>query len=195
MPLACSSFTFRAGVDIPPRLLASFSNLATLTLEKVYSYDPTPAELKPDETKYILGSQVNLWTEYVDTPEQAEYMTFPRACAMSEVTWTTLINKNFVDFGRRLETHFKRLDRLNVNYAKSIFDVKETATPNKNTQTVEVKLEPYVRDAQVRYTLDFSKPMANSPVFVPQTFNKLTTEVAPGRDCCCAITTQLLKDF
>ncbi len=146
-----------------------------LTLEKVYSYEPTPSELKPEEAKHILGAQVNLWTEYVATPEHAEYMTFPRACALSEVTWTPSINKNFADFGRRLEAHFKRLDVLNVNYAKSIFDVKETATPNKNTQTVEVKLEPFVRDAQVRYSLDFSKPTANSAIFVPQTFNKLTT--------------------
>jgi hexosaminidase len=146
-----------------------------LTLEKVYSYEPTPSELKPEEAKHILGAQVNLWTEYVATPEHAEYMTFPRACALSEVTWTPSINKNFADFGRRLEAHFKRLDVLNVNYAKSIFDIKETATPNKNTQTVEVKLEPFVRDAQVRYSLDFSKPTANSAIFVPQTFNKLTT--------------------
>jgi hexosaminidase len=147
-----------------------------LTLEKVYSYDPTPTELKPEEAKHILGAQVNLWTEYIATPEHAEYMTFPRACALAELTWTSSINKNFADFSRRLETHFKRLDVLKVNYAKSLYDIKETATPNKNTQTVEVKLEPYVRDAQVRYTLDFSKPTANSPVFSGnQTFNKLTT--------------------
>jgi hexosaminidase len=147
-----------------------------LTLEKVYSYEPTPAELKPEEAKHILGSQVNLWTEYVATPEHAEYMTFPRACALSEITWTPSINKNFSDFGRRLESHFKRLDILKVNYAKSIYDIKETATPNKNNQTVEVRLEPYVRDAQVRYTLDYSKPTPNSPIFSgTQTFNKLTT--------------------
>ncbi len=158
---------------------AAFEPLAIggfLTLEKVYSYDPTPAELKPEEAKHILGSQVNLWTEYVSTPEQAEYMIFPRACALSELTWTPSINKNFADFSRRLETHFKRLDILKVNYAKSIYDIKETYTPNKNTQTIEVKLEPYVSNAQVRYTLDFSKPTANSPIFAgSQTFNKLTT--------------------
>jgi hypothetical protein len=27
----------------------------------------------------------------------------------------------------------------------------------------------------VRYSLDFSKPTSNSAIFVPQTFNKLTT--------------------
>ncbi len=146
-----------------------------LTLEKVYSYEPTPTELKPEEAKYILGAQVNLWTEYVTSPEHAEYMTFPRACALSELTWTPMINKNFADFGRRLEFHFKRLDVMKVNYAKSIYDVKETLTPNKANQTVELRLEPYIRDAQVRYTVDFSSPTINSPVFSAQTFNKLTT--------------------
>ncbi len=146
-----------------------------LTLEKVYSYEPTPTELKPEEAKYILGAQVNLWTEYVSSPEHAEYMTFPRACALSELTWTPLTNKNFADFSRRLETHFKRLDVIKVNYAKSLFDVKETLTPNKANQTVELRLEPYVRDAQVRYSVDFSSPTINSPVFSAQTFNKLTT--------------------
>jgi hexosaminidase len=157
---------------------AAFEPLAIggfLPLEKVYSYEPTPTELKPDEAKHILGAQVNLWTEYVATPEQAEYMAFPRACALSEVTWTPAVNKNFGDFGRRLETHFKRFDVMKINYSKGIYDVKETLTPNKTNQTVEVKLEPYVRDSQVRYTLDFSKPTANSPIFAGQTFNKLTT--------------------
>ena len=65
---------------------------------------------------------------------------------------------------------------LKVNYAKSIYDVKETYTPNKNTQMIELRLESYVRDAQVRYTLDYSKPTANSPLFIgSQTFNKLVT--------------------
>jgi hexosaminidase len=72
--------------------------------------------------------------------------------------------------------HFKRLDVLKVNYAKSIYDIKETYTANKSSQTVEVKLEPYISGTQVRYSLDFSKPTVNSPVFTGnQTFNKLTT--------------------
>ncbi|AFK03288.1 Glycoside hydrolase, family 20, catalytic core [Emticicia oligotrophica DSM 17448] len=146
-----------------------------LPLEKVYSYEPVPTELTPEEAKHILGAQVNLWTEYVATPEQAEYMTFPRASALAEVAWTPSINKNFADFSRRVEKHFKRLEVMNVNYAKSIFDVKETSTPNKANKTVEVKLEANINDAQVHYSLDFSKPTANSPVFLPQTFNKLTT--------------------
>ena len=41
------------------------------TLKKVYSFNPVPEELNEEESKYILGAQGNLWTEYVKTNERA----------------------------------------------------------------------------------------------------------------------------
>ena len=35
------------------------------TVEKVYSFNPTPTELTQEESKYILGAQANVWTEYM----------------------------------------------------------------------------------------------------------------------------------
>jgi hexosaminidase len=52
------------------------------TVQKVYSYEPIPAELKPEEHKYILGAQGNVWTEYILTPEHVEYMAVPRMLAL-----------------------------------------------------------------------------------------------------------------
>lgn len=149
-----------------------------LPLEKVYSYEPTPAELNAEQAKRILGTQVNLWTEYVPTPEHAEYMVFPRVCAIAEVGWSPASAKKWGDFSRRIETHFKRLEKLNVNYSKAIFDVKETSTQNKATQNTELKLESYVQGAEVRYTIDGRKPTAQSAVFPSNTtinFPKMTT--------------------
>jgi hexosaminidase len=57
------------------------------TLEKVYNYEPVPAELSPLEAKRVLGSQCQLWTEYMPTPEDVERMAFPRLYALSEVLW------------------------------------------------------------------------------------------------------------
>ncbi|NQW41255.1 MAG: family 20 glycosylhydrolase, partial [Cryomorphaceae bacterium] len=57
-------------------------------VESVFLYNPVPAELSADEAKRILGAQANLWTEYVLTPEQAEYMILPRLLALAEVLWT-----------------------------------------------------------------------------------------------------------
>jgi len=89
-----------------------------LTLEKVYSYEPTPEELNASEAKHILGAQANVWTEYIKTPEKAEYMALPRMCALAEVVWSSKEHRNWKDFNTRLGTHFKRLDQLKVNYAK-----------------------------------------------------------------------------
>lgn len=58
-------------------------------LEKVYSLNPT-ASLTEEQAKHILGTQANLWTEYIPTSEQVEYMVLPRMAALAEVQWTQL---------------------------------------------------------------------------------------------------------
>ncbi len=58
-----------------------------LPLEKVYAFDPVPKELGDAETKYILGGQANLWTEYIASQEHLEYMAYPRALALAQSLW------------------------------------------------------------------------------------------------------------
>jgi hexosaminidase len=65
-----------------------------LTLEKVYSYEPVPAELNAKEAQYIKGVQANVWSEFIHSPEKAEYMSFPRVAALAEVGWTDPKLKN-----------------------------------------------------------------------------------------------------
>ena len=91
------------------------------SVEKVYSYNPTPDVLSDEQKNYILGAQANLWTEYITTPEYAEYMVLPRMTALSEVVWTPIENKNWDDFKVRLENFRKRYDAMGLNYAKHIF--------------------------------------------------------------------------
>ncbi|HBX64956.1 MAG TPA: beta-N-acetylglucosaminidase, partial [Balneolaceae bacterium] len=88
------------------------------TLEDVYNYEPIPEELTPEEAKYILGSQGNVWSEYLHSGKKVEYMAYPRATALAEVVWSSVENKDWEDFLERLQTHFNRLDILDVNYAK-----------------------------------------------------------------------------
>ena len=85
-------------------------------MQKVYSYEPVPEELTKEEAKFVLGVQTNLWTEYIATTKKAEYMLLPRLQAQSEVAWTKKENKNFDDFEKRLNTDYKRLEMLNINY-------------------------------------------------------------------------------
>lgn len=133
-----------------------------LPLALVYGYNPTPAGLSPAEATHILGAQGNVWTEYIPTAEQAEYMVWPRAAALSEVVWTPLALKNYGDFARRLPTHLERLTHLNVNFARTFFDPTLTAQPTPDGKvTVSMAMHP-LAPGDIRYTLDGSSPSGES---------------------------------
>jgi len=87
-----------------------------LPLEKVYSYDPVPEGLNENESRHILGTQGNVWTEYIANIKNLEYMAFPRVCALSEVAWTPKRLKVFSDFQKRMETEYLRLKMYNINF-------------------------------------------------------------------------------
>ncbi|HLH53995.1 MAG TPA: beta-N-acetylhexosaminidase [Verrucomicrobiae bacterium] len=89
---------------------------AYLPLEKVYSFEPVPAQLDSAHQKLILGAQANLWTEYIPSMSRVEYMTFPRLCALAEVVWSPKHSRNWDDFSRRLEVQKARLDQLGIQY-------------------------------------------------------------------------------
>jgi len=89
-----------------------------LPLEKVYSFDPMPEDLTSDEQKYILGVQGNLWSEYLSTPEQMEYMAYPRMFAIAETGWTPERLKDFEELLARLDILKKRYDIIGISYFK-----------------------------------------------------------------------------
>lgn len=93
-------------------------------IDSVYNYEPTPSGLSTAEQNYIMGAQGNVWTEYITSFSQVEYMAVPRMAALSEVLWTKRENKNFKNFVVRLKLHSKILDRMKVNYAKHFNSIK-----------------------------------------------------------------------
>ncbi len=109
------------------------------TLQKVYGYEPIPAELKPDEQKYILGAQGNVWTEYILTPEHVEYMAVPRMLALAEVLWTPKEKRNEADFIKRLEGEFPRLEAMNVNVSKSLYQAR--ILPSQGDSVGQIRID------------------------------------------------------
>lgn len=89
------------------------------TLEKVYLYDPVPSAVPAADRHHVLGAQCQLWTEYVATPRQAEYLYFPRLCAFAEIAWTSNSSegpKSYEEFEGRLGRHLGRLTAMGVNF-------------------------------------------------------------------------------
>ncbi|MDY8134518.1 beta-N-acetylhexosaminidase [Aquimarina sp. 2201CG5-10] len=134
-----------------------------LPLEKVYSFNPIPEELTPEEAKYVLGAQGNVWTEYIPTYDKVEYMAFPRAIALSEVVWSPANKKDYKSFLHRLENLQKRLDILNVNYANHLYEVSGNLERANNQ--LKYTLTTQMNDKSIRYTTDGSEPDSTSVLY------------------------------
>jgi hexosaminidase len=108
-------------------------------LEKIYNYEPVPADLNPGKEKYILGAQGNVWTEYMAYPSKVEYMIFPRMSALSEVLWSNKKQRNFPDFENRMDKQYERYKVWRSNSSNSYFDITTTVRPVKDGDGVELQ--------------------------------------------------------
>ncbi|AVI50523.1 beta-N-acetylhexosaminidase [Pukyongia salina] len=125
-----------------------------LPLEKVYGFNPIPEELSPEEAKYVLGAQGNVWTEYMKTKQQVEYMIFPRMLAMSEVVWsgpTENFGEDFAHFVNRVESFHQRLEAMHVNYANHLYSIKGEVIKRK--EGVYYKLSTPTSGKLIKYML------------------------------------------
>lgn len=92
-----------------------------LPVSKVYSFEPLiPDQLTEEEQQYILGPQINLWTEYVAYPQHVFFMLLPRLDAISEVQWCRSDQKDFDNFKTRLPHMLQIYDRIGVNYCHGL---------------------------------------------------------------------------
>lgn len=87
-----------------------------IPLEHVYRFNPIPKELTDEQGQHVLGTQGQLWSEYMPDYQRVQYMAFPRLCALAEVAWTPQQQRDFADFRKRLEEHLKRFDAMGVAY-------------------------------------------------------------------------------
>ncbi len=149
---------YQADPDFEPEAIGGL-----ITLKKVYSFEPIPNELNAEESKYILGAQGNLWTEYVQTPEHAEYMILPRMTALAEVVWSPVQTRDWNDFLLRLQEQFKRFDNMGVQYSKGSWKVTIEPAWEDNAYKIALKTEQLNPD--IHYTLDGSEPSASSPIY------------------------------
>jgi hexosaminidase len=88
----------------------------SISLARVYAYEPVPATVAEQPARRILGAQAQVWSEYLRDPQAVGYMAFPRASALSEVVWSPRDGKELTDFLGRLERHEARLRALGVAF-------------------------------------------------------------------------------
>lgn len=123
-----------------------------VTLYKVYQFDPIPTQCNAQQAKYIIGGQCNLWTEYINTPEHAEYMLLPRLCAMSECLWSPKANKNWAHFRAKIQCQKTRLSSMGFNYCEGSFQPIIHTTPAGKGK-IKVSFDWEVEGMQIRYSI------------------------------------------
>lgn len=139
-----------------------------INVMKVYSYEPIPASLTPEQQKHILGCQANVWCEYMPEERIRQYQMLPRLAALSEVQWTMPERKNYKDFLKRLPKMLSIYDHYGYNYAKHIFDVACSYSVNVEKGSLEVSLSTLGNDP-IYYTLNGTSPQTKKAMLYDDT--------------------------
>ena len=92
-----------------------------IPIEKVYSLNPAPDSLSTTAREHILGTQANLWAEYMTNEAMVEYQALPRMSALSEVQWTQPERKDYEAFKERLTRLTALFELYHYQYAKHLW--------------------------------------------------------------------------
>ena len=150
------------------------------TLKKVYDYEPIPEALNAEEAKFVLGSQANLWTEFIKTTSHAEYMVLPRMTALSEVLWSAKDQRDWPGFQKRLQSLLPRFETLGWNYSPGTFLVD--IVPGRPLQKDEVEVQLIAEQAKydIRYTLDGRDPDESSLLYTGKLLIRQDAKIRAG---------------
>ena len=136
-----------------------------ITLRKAYEFNPAPMGTNLHVEANILGGQCNLWTEYINTPQHAEYMLLPRMLAISEALWSPRDKKDWNRFRRKVEDQKERLGDAGYNYCEGSFTPQFTARRvDENTMNIAISTE--VPNTYIFYTTDLSTPTRESAIYL-----------------------------
>jgi len=135
---------------------------ATITLRRVYDFEPVPAALDAARQRHVLGLQANVWTEHMRSFARVEHAIFPRIAAVAETGWSPAASKDYADFLARLPAQLGRYRALGIPYAQTPFAVRMDATSSGSGENVNVALSNPLDLGEIRYTTDGSAPVAGS---------------------------------
>ncbi len=88
------------------------------TVRQVVEWDPDVEAVDGSDGPHgrVLGTQGQLWTEFMPTPQRVEEMAFPRLSALAERAWSPAPGEGaWEDFAVRLAVHQGRLDAQGVH--------------------------------------------------------------------------------
>ena len=162
-----------------------------LPLSKVYQFEPVPPELTAEESRYILGAQANVWTEYMPTEKSVEHMAFPRLSAMAEAVWANKGSRNWESFCKRMPADFERYEKLNIHPSKAFFDVQfqtKTTVGNK----LQITLSCDYPNARIHFTIRGKTTLYREPFYLHESDDVTVFALIDGKQPGKSITKHFL---
>ena len=132
-------------------------SISTIDLEKVYSFNPIPEDLKAEHYELIVGGEVNIWSERVPDDSVLDARVFPRLLAMSEVLWKGP-GGNFEEFYERVSANYDFLQSLGVDQGPSA--VGASIEFHVENQEVFAEVTPSLPD--VRLEVDYNGTLVSA---------------------------------
>jgi len=86
-----------------------------ISVADVLAFDTQDLGWSEAENSKLLGCQFQLWTEFIRSSKQVEYMMWPRATAFAEIMWNGKPS-DLESFEQLFLKHALRLEALNVNF-------------------------------------------------------------------------------
>lgn len=159
-------------------------------VKRVYSFDPVPQGIAPENAHHVLGGQANLWTESIRTSEHAEYMLLPRLAALSEALWTDTTAKDWKRFERKLDHQYDHYAAKGWNYSESAFTPYISDQHFNADGSLTLRLATELDGYPIHYTLDGSLPVKDSDIYadsirmtVPGTLTAITFRTGRPAGC------------
>lgn len=146
-----------------PQWFEPYTYFGNNTLKDVYDYEVSMSGFTPELESRIQGIQASMWTEFIYSPENLQYMLFPRLAALAEQAWSKQ-GKDWPDFISRMDHMCEIYEERGITYSEAMFNLFHEIKANGTQIIAELKcIRP---DVTIRYTLDGTAPDSKSPVYV-----------------------------
>ncbi|MEG2573039.1 MAG: family 20 glycosylhydrolase [Bacteroides sp.] len=148
-----------------PQWFEPYTYFGNNTLEDVYQYKLEDSDITPELSPLVLGIQASMWTEFVYSWENLQYMVFPRLAALADNAWSTQ-PKNWTNFLQRLDHLTGIYQAKDITYATSMYNLDHQVNVRDGKLYASVScIRP---DVEIRYTTSGNYPNASSSLYTKE---------------------------
>lgn len=135
-----------------PQWFEPFTYFGNITLKDVYEFDPVGENWSDSLRSQLLGIQASMWTEFCNSPQEVQYMMFPRLLAAADAAWRPAGRNDWPGFIKATDSFLPVLDGNGITYARSMYNIDHKVTPGGGRLNVDMNcIRP---DVEIRWATD-----------------------------------------